>query len=399
MSNPVPRPPRIALIGVSGYARIYCDLVREWHDRGALQPAAAVIINPGDEAAVVADLSARGTRVYDSCEAMFAAEAGRIDLCLIPTGIAWHTRMSVAALRAGMQVLVEKPLAGSLADVAAIRAAERETGRWVAVGFQDLYADQARWLKDRIVQGAIGRLRAVGLVGLWPRPRSYYARNHWAGRLAADGAAVLDSPLNNAFAHFVNLGLFFAGSTPATSARPQVVAADLGRAHAIESFDTAIVRAHASAEQVDFWMGVSHACRETRPPAIHLVGTAGRAEWHHEGHCRLLPTNGSPESIALPDVQATRRAMFAAVLARLHRSDVRICDTATAEAHTALVEAVHAAGTIRPIPAERITWDRPIEGNGAVPCIIGLEETFDRGLRALSEPVSGKAPVEPALLP
>ena len=34
----------------------------------------------------------------------------------------------------------------------------------------------------------------------------------------ADGTQVLDSPLNNAFAHFVNLSLYFAGPTVAEAA-------------------------------------------------------------------------------------------------------------------------------------------------------------------------------------
>lgn len=398
MSVSVPYPPRVALIGVSGYARIYLELIREWHDRGALRPEAAVVINPQQEAVAVADLRARGTRLYENYEAMFAAETGRIDLCLIPTGIAWHTRMTVAALRAGMQVLVEKPLAGSLADVAAIRAAEHATGRWAAVGFQDLYAAEAAWLKQRLVEGAIGRLRTVSLIGLWPRARSYYARNHWAGRLAADGALVLDSPLNNAFAHFVNLCLFFAGATPTASARPAVLAADLRRAHAIETFDTAIVRAHAAAEAVDFWLGVSHSCRNTRQPEIHLVGTEGRAEWHHERFCRLISADGREATVTLPDTSATRRAMFAAVLARLHNPAVRICDTATAEAHTAFVEAVHAAGTMRDFPAARVVWHHCAEAGGEVPCVVGLEETLDRALRDVTGLAPGQAPTEPAFL-
>ena len=37
---------------------------------------------------------------------MLSAHEGGIDLCLIPTGIHWHARMTIAALRAGANVLV-----------------------------------------------------------------------------------------------------------------------------------------------------------------------------------------------------------------------------------------------------------------------------------------------------
>ena len=243
MKLPSPPIPRVGLIGVSGYARIYLQLVRELHDRGEINLVAAVVINSGEEPEAVGELQRRGATLYPGYEEMLAAHAGRLDLCLVPTGIPWHARMTVAALKAGANVLVEKPLAGSLADVAAIRDAERVSGRFVAVGFQDVYSTDAIWLKSRLCEGAIGRIQSIRFVGLWPRGTAYFERNHWAGRLQADGASVLDSPLNNAFAHFVNLALFFAGSEPGKSARARLESAELFRAHAIESFDTGVVRA------------------------------------------------------------------------------------------------------------------------------------------------------------
>jgi predicted dehydrogenase len=234
-----------------------------------------VIINPREEAAVVADFAGRGVRIYDDYERMLADERGNIDLCLIPTGISWHARMAIAALRAGANVLVEKPLAGCVADVRAIRQAEREYGRFVAVGFQDVYVPEVTWLKKRILDGAIGRLESVRMIGLWPRPANYFTRNNWAGRLSADGAAVMDSPLNNAFAHFVNLALFLAGPRPLATAEVVIEEAGLYRAHAIESFDTGVVRA-VSPEGVQFWFGVSHSCRVNREPELYFEGSTGR---------------------------------------------------------------------------------------------------------------------------
>ncbi len=105
---------------------------------------------------------------------------GRIDLCLIPTGIHWHARMTIAALEAGANVLVEKPLAGSSAEVAAVRAAEQRAGRFVAVGCQDFYEPGTTWLQAEVRRGAIGAIQSVRMLGLWPRDRAYFARNNWA---------------------------------------------------------------------------------------------------------------------------------------------------------------------------------------------------------------------------
>ena len=376
---PNPSCPRVALIGVSGYARIYLELARAAHARGELKLSAAVIINPGEEAAHEAELGGLGCAIYRDYEAMLQQEAGRLELCLIPTGIPWHARMTLAALKAGAHVLVEKPLAGSLAEVAAIRAAEQGTGKFVAVGFQDIYSPVNRWLKQQICAGAIGRVHTVRFLGLWPRPAAYFTRNPWAGRLHADGTQVLDSPLNNAFAHFVNLSLYFAGPTPETGAQTLIESAELLRAHAIESFDTSVVRAR-SPDGIGFWFGATHTCREVCEPEIYLEGSAGRVEWKHERSCVLFRADGQREERALPDATANRQSMFDAVLAKLRDPATIVCSTALAERHTAFVEAVHAATSVQAVPPELISWQQPTRGNAPVPVVNGLESALYRAL-------------------
>lgn len=384
MTPSAPSRPRVALIGVSGYARIYLALARAAHERGEINLAAAVIINPAEEAANEAALRQQGCVIYRDYEEMLRRESGRLDLCLIPTGIPWHTRMTLAALRAGANVLVEKPLAGSLAEVTAIREAERATGRFVAVGFQDIYSPVNRWLKQQICAGAIGRLHTVRFLGLWPRPADYFTRNPWAGRLHAEGTVVLDSPLNNAFAHFVNLSLYLAGPTPETAAHAHVESAELLRANAIESFDTSVVRARSS-EGVAFWFGATHTCREVREPEIYLEGSIGRVEWKHERNCVLIPADGPHQERALPDSTANRQSMFAAVLARLRAPGTIVCTTALAECHTTFVEAVHAAATVQAVPAELISWERPATGAAPIPVVNGLEAALCRALVTQSQ--------------
>jgi predicted dehydrogenase len=371
--------PRIALIGVSGYGTIYHQLLRTAAKEHRVRFVAAVIINPAQVADAVAELQAGGTTIYASAEEFFAMESGKIDLCMIPTGIQWHARLTIAALHAGMNVLVEKPLAGSLADTAAMRQAEVATGRWVAVGFQDVYANEARRLKERILSGAIGRLQEIRMIGLWPRPRAYFARNHWAGRIEADGAAVLDSPLNNAFAHFVNLGLFFAGPSADTSASVRIDSAELLRAHPIEMFDTAVIRG-VSPEGVRFWLGFSHATRETRQPEIHLEGDTGSAEWQHEGDCEIVSADGSREIIPLPDAVACRETMFDLVLSRLRDPGAFVCTTVIAEQHVRLIEAVQSSGKIRTIADEFIDWIPNASTGDETPAVRGLEAALERAM-------------------
>ncbi len=103
---------RAAIIGVSGYgATIYSDLMRE-KNNGLLEITAATIINQNEEKAKCDELKAMGCRLYTDYREMLGNE--KLDICFIPTGIHLHAPMTVAALEAGVNVVVEKPAAATV---------------------------------------------------------------------------------------------------------------------------------------------------------------------------------------------------------------------------------------------------------------------------------------------
>jgi hypothetical protein len=215
---------------------------------------------------------------------------------------------------------------------------------------------------------------------LWPRPAAYFTRNPWAGRLHAQGTQVLDSPLNNAFAHFVTLCLYFASTDPEGAASVQLESAELLRANAIESFDTSVVQAR-SPEGVAFWFGATHTCREVREPEILLEGTGGTVEWKHESSCVVLPTDGHRIERPLPDISANRQTMLSAVLEKLVEPGTVVCSTALARQHTAFVEAVHAAAVVQTVPANLIQRESPGSGGSGVPVVDGLDAALVRAFQ------------------
>jgi len=372
--------PRLAIIGISGYGRIHLGLAREWCERGLATITAAVVINPAEEQANIADLERRGCRIYADYAQMLREHAGQIDLCLIPTGIHLHARMTIAALRAGANVLVEKPLAGSVAETEAIRAAERESGKFVAVGFQDIYDPSTRWLLDVLRSGRIGEVRSVRFLCVWPRPRSYFLRNNWAGRLVVNGSPVFDSPLNNACGHFVLLGLLFGGATTEEGART-LDSAELFRAHPIESFDTAVVTM-TTARGVRLWFGVTHSSREAHSPEIVIEGSTGSARWVYEQAVTLTLPGGVVERRPLASQHEVRRAMMDAVVQRLTNPDVPVCSAALAAQHTRLIEAVHRGGEVRDFPADQVDWSGDAADATAIPVVRELDGALRRAFAA-----------------
>ena len=364
--------PRVALIGVSGYARIHYQILTELAERGALRLAAAVIINPAEEADKVRTLESRGCRIYADYREMLDRHRGRLDLCCIPTGIGWHAEMTIAALAAGANVLVEKPLAATLAEVRAIGAAEAAAGRFVAVAFQDIYQAEALALKQALLAGRIGRVRSVDVIGLWPRPATYYRRNNWAGRIRLNGQAIFDSPVSNAFAHYLNLGLFFAGRDPHRSAAPAAVEADLYRAQAIENYDTVALRI-ATATGIPVHFHASHSATLSIDPVVAVEGEAGRIVWEDCRAWRLEGRAGPGESGPLPGLLDLRRRMFAQVLRRLADPAVFTCGLAIAAEHTRCIEQIQSTAVIHQVdPRWLETLPVPADGGGQI-VIRGLE--------------------------
>lgn len=376
--------PQIGLIGVSGYASIHIEWLLQAHKDKRLIITAFVTVEAERDSEGAKQLKATGALQYDSYLEMLEAQNGQLDLCFIPTGIQWHARMTIDALNTGCNVLVEKPLAGATSDGRAVIDAMKETGRWVAVGFQDMYTDEVATIKRMILKKRIGRIKTVSMLGLWPRARSYYQRNNWTGRLRADDAFVLDSPLNNAFAHFVNLSLFLAGETFEQSGDAFLNNAQLYRAHDIESFDTAVVQA-TSQTGTEFWFGVSHACQSTLEPIIRIEGTRGSIEWNQDYQCTIHHATKEDEILPLLDSFQARDKMFETVLERLSNPDARICGPEIALCHTRLIESIHRMGKIIEFDPSQIV-EVPLEGTkSTVPVVTGLEDRLKEAFETLSD--------------
>ncbi len=90
--------PRIALLGVSGFSGVYYEDLILRAAEGSIDLKAATVINEEEEPAKCAGLRQAGCRIYRRYEDMLEAEHGRIDLCIIPTGIHLHAPMTLAAL-------------------------------------------------------------------------------------------------------------------------------------------------------------------------------------------------------------------------------------------------------------------------------------------------------------
>jgi predicted dehydrogenase len=143
----------------------------------------------------------------------------------------------------GAAVLCEKPIAATMDDVKSMADAAKRAGKPVSIGYQWSFSESVQAMKADIMSGRFGRPIRLKTLVLWPRNQKYYDRSPWAGKIrTANGEWVLDSPVNNATAHYLHNMLYVLGDRVDGSAEPVSVEAELYRANAVENYDTAALR-------------------------------------------------------------------------------------------------------------------------------------------------------------
>lgn len=338
---------RAAIIGVSGFGNVHYNDLKGQYESGLMKPVAAAIINQDEEKEKCEYLRSAGCEIFSDYKEMLAKHKGNIDICFIPTGIHLHRPMTIDALNAGANVFVEKPVVATYQEIAPMQEAAVKNDRYIAVGYQTMYASEAVTMKKLILEGAIGKLQTVKAYGIWPRPFSYYARNNWAGRLKIRDNWVLDSPYNNALAHQLNMICFLAGKKFDSSADLATVQSELYRAYEIESADTAAIRMMTD-DGIKLLFIVSHCSEVNEGPIIEAKGEKGKITWHYSGKT-VFETASGTETIQNEPGDSLRKSMMKSLRERVTDKSVFICSPAIAGVQTLCINGAHDSCTIKSI--------------------------------------------------
>ncbi len=229
----------VALVSMGGYAyNFYGTRLIQKHKDQQVEFIGGVSRSP--ENVNQAYINA-GIPVYSSLEELYAAEWAELVIASGP--IHKHAPVTCLALGKGSNVLCEKPLAATIQEAKMMLETEKKSGRFAAVGYQWSFSDAIQKLKKDIINGLLGEPVRLKMILLWPRALSYYNRNDWAGKIKSpEGEWILDSPVQNATAHYLHNMLYLLGSTKETSTQPAEVEAELYRANRIENYDAAALR-------------------------------------------------------------------------------------------------------------------------------------------------------------
>jgi predicted dehydrogenase len=167
---------RVGLIGAGAIARRHVAVL-------AARPDCDVVaVCDVDRAR--AEALAPGAAAYGSWQELLEQPLDAVFVCTPP---ATHAEPAIAALRRGLAVYLEKPLARAAADGEAIVAAWRESWAVCAVGYQWRSLEMLRRVRDELAGAAPGMLisRSVG-------PTEPGRAASWFGDPAASGGILFE---------------------------------------------------------------------------------------------------------------------------------------------------------------------------------------------------------------
>ncbi len=184
------RPVRVGVIGAGKMGR--------YHARAfaALTDAKLCAVADIDTERVELVATECRCRPYTNCAEMLAAED--LDAVSVAVPTALHHQIGLAAIRAGLPTLIEKPLASTLSEGAQLTSTSQETGVPLMVGHVERFNPALQELKQRIEREELGPLTSLVARRVGPMPSSW-----------RDGDVILDLAI-----HDIDAAIYLIGRTP-----------------------------------------------------------------------------------------------------------------------------------------------------------------------------------------
>jgi UDP-N-acetyl-2-amino-2-deoxyglucuronate dehydrogenase len=290
-----------------------------------------------------------GGRLYQDFDSFLAHRP--MDLVIVGSPSGLHAQQGIACARAGLHVLVEKPIDISVQRANSLIAACEDANVKLGVIFQDRLKPGPRRVKELIAEGALGRLFLVDARVKWYRPSAYYGSSHWRGTWALDGGGAL----MNQGIHTVDLLLWLVGDIANVRARTETLF------HDVETEDTAL----AVLKFTNGAAGILEATTATYPGyprRLDLTGTEGTVVLEDDAIVSAdlrsgLPgivvgdsVTGAPSQAASSPVVADCRAHQRVIedfIQAIQHDTTPVCDGREGRRSVAVVESIYRASGAR----------------------------------------------------
>ena len=157
------RPLRAAVIGLGMMGRAH---VRVWNE--LVEGVELVAVADSDPDVLREATATSPVHGYPDAEALLSRESVDLVSVVVPTSL--HLATTLAALRAGAHVLVEKPIAATRDEAEQMIEAARAARRMLTVGHIERFNPAIRELRRRLADGELGRIFEIRATRLGPFP-------------------------------------------------------------------------------------------------------------------------------------------------------------------------------------------------------------------------------------
>ena len=193
---------KVGVIGCGSISVMHLDSVQAYDD--------LELVGVCDIKADRAEKTAQkyNTRAYTDYRQLFEIEKpDAIHICL-PHYL--HTVVACEAFRHGIHVLSEKPMSIRYEDAEQAVALAKSQGVLYGVIFQCRYNTPSALVKQRVLDGSLGKVKCGRTTLTWYRPDNYYDQSDWKGTWDKEGGGVI---IDQAI-HSLDLANWMIDSTP-----------------------------------------------------------------------------------------------------------------------------------------------------------------------------------------
>lgn len=116
----------------------------------------------------------------------------KVDLVSIATESGIHAEIALFCIDKGINVIIEKPMAMSMADAEKIIAESKKKNVKVSACHQNRFNIAVQEMRNALDKGRFGKLSHGSIHVRWNRNSNYYTQAPWRGTWAQDGGALMN---------------------------------------------------------------------------------------------------------------------------------------------------------------------------------------------------------------
>nr|WP_076387985.1 Gfo/Idh/MocA family oxidoreductase [Vaginimicrobium propionicum] len=251
---------KAAIVGCGDVYQVHLEAIN------ALDDIELVAVCDNDPAQLALAEHQTGVVGFDSIAKLL--ESTDCDVVHITTPHFAHADCAIAALEAGKNVILEKPLAHTIADGQRIIDAAAKATSKIGICLQNRYNVSSQRLRRLLDEGVLGEIQGGSAQVMWTRTPDYYHAKPWRGTWEGSGGGLM---INQAY-HTIDLAQWLMG--PVIDVKGQANAMKFGDVIEVEDSVQAMFT-NESGTQTSFFASLT--MPYNHPVEVEVVGSLGRA--------------------------------------------------------------------------------------------------------------------------